>query len=80
MSRTREQAIADYIARRILENTRKRFSTLHSEALERNNYMTTNIQHPLTDAQIEAQKHAEHKLVLERIAELEKRVAELEQK
>lgn len=33
MSRTREQAIADAIARKILSNTRKRFSTLHSEAL-----------------------------------------------
>lgn len=37
-------------------------------------------QHPKTDAQIEAQKHAEHLALLNRIAELEQRVAALKGK
>lgn len=38
------------------------------------------VQHPKTDAQIAEQRHAEHLALLNRIAELEQRVAALEAK
>jgi hypothetical protein len=34
VSRTKQQAIADAIARRIMANTKKRFSSLHADAIE----------------------------------------------
>lgn len=40
MRRTRSEAIADAIAKRIMANTRKRFSSLHSEALTEINMAT----------------------------------------
>jgi hypothetical protein len=74
---TRNEAIAANIAKRIVANTRKRFSTLHAEAIEETMPVP---QHPKTDAQIAEQKTAEHLALLNRIAELEQRVAALESK
>jgi len=72
MSRTKQQCIADAIAKRIMANTRKRYSTLHAEALEETAIMSeTSLQHPLTDAQKEAEQEA-------RLAALEAAVAELQ--
>jgi len=47
MARSRSEAIADAIARRIMANTRKRFSTLHAEAISEV-YMNTRNTTPCT--------------------------------
>jgi hypothetical protein len=75
--RTRSETIAANIAARITRNkTRYKFSTLHRLALEE----TMSLQHPETEQQIADQKQAEHVTLLNRIAELEQRVAALEGK
>jgi hypothetical protein len=77
---TRSEAIAANIAKRIAASkTRLRFSTLHRMAIEET-MSNQNREHPKTDAQIASQKHAEHTALLNRIVELEQRVAALETK
>jgi hypothetical protein len=75
--RTRSEAIAANIAKRIAASrTRYKFSTLHRLALQE----TATMEHPLTATQIEAARKAAHDALLERIAQLERRVSELETK
>jgi hypothetical protein len=76
---TKQEAISKHIAAAIVRNTRKRWASLYADALE-GIEMSDSIQHPKTDAQIAEQKHAEHTALLNRIAELETRVAALEGK
>lgn len=79
MKQTKRKSIGEYIADRIIRNQmRVKFSTAHADFLEEQYNMSP--QHPKTDAQIEAQKHAEHLALLNRIAELEQRVAALKGK
>jgi len=75
------ETLSQFLARQLLTDTRKHFSTLHQQWLDKQQEQQmpqNHMQHPKTDAQVADQKHAEHTALLNRVAELEQRVAALE--
>ena len=73
------QTLTQYIARELIKGTRRKFGRLHSDYLQEIT-MSQAIQHPKTDAQIAEREHAEKLALLNRVAELETRIAALEGK
>jgi hypothetical protein len=73
------QQIADAIAHAIINNkSRKKFATLHADAIEEIQMAQKDLQHPKTDAQIAAEKLKSYEQVLARLDALETAVAQLQ--
>jgi len=76
------ESLPQFLARVLCSSvgTREHFSSLHDIFLQEQQMPQNHMQHPKTDAQVAEQKHAEHTALLNRVAELEQRVAALEAK